>query len=628
MRIVFISSLLSFCVTVSLAQLTSPETYGIQSPGKNAYKDCKEFYLAAAAIPKEVRVSPKVIDDSLYLLLPDPIWVNTLITAKKDGLAIDLVSKDQFSCLNPLPFAKSSIHRGYLLPPIYKNEIANKMVSHPGNYWSINMGAIPAQFKKEDTEFNYLVIKDKNRCHYSNVINLDFHGWGLLKTGLYYDTLTRDQLKNKFKEVSKSIVFSIPFEKDKVQYKNEDIKPLHDSINMTDYAIKSITIKAYTSVEGSYERNLLLQNQRAQSIVNALQSYQSEKIESTVSAEENWVEFLSDISGTSYSSFLSLSKVEIKEKFKSTDLLNKLEPVLRKHRKALVELTMEKRLSYQESNPKALKQFFEENIAKHNIDEALYLQSIIFYKIKKEEIPERFLTELEIPESIECSGLLINNAAFLYDNNDSDVFEGIAAFKKLETLFPKNKKIKYNLCALKLRAWLQTELLAGQDDLRKEIEALRKLGVPDLLIRRLLINHSIITSEIKLKQKDYFAKDKAVQFIYTSYLPLKLNDVDLLSMAKYFATYSKFNWAVQILLPRVNSISVSEDLLFYYLNLTIYDPKYTANRNYRTTMLNGVSRNKDRFCSLFNSVSEGGVSFQLLEDVFLKKTFCENCSKN
>jgi hypothetical protein len=623
---IIITMLLSVYVVNSLAQLTNNETYGIDNPGKNRDKVCRGFYQAYNTLPKEVRVTPVARGDSAHLLFPDPIWITTLIDSKKDGLAIDLVTKQQFACDNPLPLAKSDIHQGYLLSPLYKNEIMQKMVRHPKGYWSINLGAIPPQFKGEDAELNYLLIKDKNKCYYSTAVNVDFHGWGLLKTGLYYDTLTRDQLKNKFKEVSKVIVFSIPFEKDKAEYKKEDIKPLSDSLNMTDYAIKSITIKAYTSVEGSYERNLSLQNQRAQSMVNALQSYQSEKIESTVSAEENWVEFLSDIATTGYSNFLSMSKVEIKEKLKSTELLSKLEPVLRKHRKAIIEIAMEKRLSYQESNPAALKKFFQENITNHNIDEALYLQSILFYKIKKEEIPEKILNELEIPESIEYSGLLINNIAFLYEEDDSNVFEGISAFKRLEVLFPKNKKIKYNLCALKLRAWLRTELVAEQEELRKEIESLRKIGVPDNLVRRLLINHSIITSEIKLRQKDYVGKDRAVQFIYQSYVPLKLNDADLLSMAKYFATYSKFNWAIQILMPRVNSITVSEDLLFYYLNLTIYDPKFTANKGYRTTMLNGLSRNKKRFCSLFNSVSQGGISFQLLEDKFLKKTFCENCN--
>lgn len=289
---------------------------------------------------------------------------------------------------------------------------------------------------------------------------------------------------------------------------------------------------------------------------------------------------------------------------------------------------MEKRLSYQESNPVELKKYFKENIEKHNIDEALYLQKIIFFKMKKEEIPERYITELEIPETIEYGRLLINNVAYQFENDYDHTFEAIANFKKLEVLLPKSKEIKYNLAVLKMRGWLRTELLEERIDLRKEIEGLRGFGIADPLVRRLLINYSIILSEIKMRQKDYAGKDKALQFIYNTYSPLKLKDADLVNIAKYFSFYSKFDWSIQILMQRVNTISASDDLLFYYLNLTIYNPKYTSNKFYRTTLLNAASRGNQRFCSLFDSIDNGGISFQLLSDPYLKKTFCENCSRS
>ncbi len=625
---ILISILLLFISITGHSQLTNNETYGLQNPGKDIARGCKDFFNALSLLPKEVRASPKIIGDSIYIILPDPIWINSLITSKKDGLAIDLVSQELFTCNNSLPFAKSPIHKGYLLPPKNKNEIEQKTFFHPDGYIAINMGIVPPQFKNKDIEANYLVIKDKSVCYYTNVVNLDFSGWELLKTGLYYDTLTRDQLKGRFKDINKSLVFTIPFEKDKFQYKREDIKPLYDSLNMTDYTIKSIRIKAFTSVDGQLERNLVLQNQRAESIVKALQSYQNEKMESSIYADENWVEFLSDISNSPYSNFLSLSKNDIKEKLKSQDLLNKLEPLLSRHRKAIVELELEKRLSYQESNPVELKKYFKESIEKHNIDEALYLQKIIFFKIKKEEIPERFITELEIPETIEYGRLLINNAAYQFESDYDHTFEAIANFKKLEVLLPKSKEIKYNLAVLKMRGWLRTELLEDRIDLKKEIEALRGFGIVDPLVRRLLINYYIILSEIKMRQKDYIGKDKALQFIYNTYSPLKLKDADLVNLAKYFSFYSKFDWSIQILMPYVNTISASDDLLFYYLNLTIYNPKYTSNKFYRTTLLNAASRGKQRFCSLFNSIDSGGITFQLLSDPYLKKTFCENCPRS
>jgi hypothetical protein len=107
-----------------------------------------------------------------------------------------------------------------------------------------------------------------------------------------------------------------------------------------------------------------------------------------------------------------------------------------------------------------------------------------------------------------------------------------------------------------------------------------------------------------------------------------LNDSDLVNLSKYFSHYSKFDWARKSLEPRVKAIDASEDLIFYYLNLTIFDKRFTTGPSYRTTMLNAVNGNRLRFCALFNSAEEGGISFQLLDNDFLKKTWCESCGKS
>jgi hypothetical protein len=75
----------------------------------------------------------------------------------------------------------------------------------------------------------------------------------------------------------------------------------------------------------------------------------------------------------------------------------------------------------------------------------------------------------------------------------------------------------------------------------------------------------------------------------------------------------------------VKSIDVDEDLLYYFINLTIIDDKLTSNDDYRTVLLNAINMNKDRFCKLFNAVEDGGVTFQLLENEYLLQIYCENC---
>lgn len=81
--------------------------------------------------------------------------------------------------------------------------------------------------------------------------------------------------------------------------------------------------------------------------------------------------------------------------------------------------------------------------------------------------------------------------------------------------------------------------------------------------------------------------------------------------------------AAKLLGKKARTIDIDEDLLFYYLNLTLVNKTLTKKLDYRTIMLNAINMNKTRFCNLFNSVENGGVTFQLLEDDYLRKTFCE-----
>ena len=74
------------------------------------------------------------------------------------------------------------------------------------------------------------------------------------------------------------------------------------------------------------------------------------------------------------------------------------------------------------------------------------------------------------------------------------------------------------------------------------------------------------------------------------------------------------------------TIEVDEDLLFYYLNLTIINKELTQSSDYRIIMLNALNMNQERYCKLFNPYGEGGVTFQLLEDEYLRNTYCENCN--
>ncbi|MBL4569262.1 MAG: hypothetical protein JKY69_06365 [Flavobacteriaceae bacterium] len=178
---------------------------------------------------------------------------------------------------------------------------------------------------------------------------------------------------------------------------------------------------------------------------------------------------------------------------------------------------------------------------------------------------------------------------------------------------------------MKFKIWKYNVKPVDEINFEKEILSLEKNNISQVLIKRMLVNYHIIKTEKRMRKRDYKSKEKSVKYIVANYKKFPFSNYDYLSLAQFLSYYENVDLAVALLDKKVRNINVDENLLFYYLNLTIINKKLTMGLDYRTMMLNAVNRNKLRFCNLFNSMSKDGVTFQLLEDEYLRKTYCENC---
>lgn len=605
----------------------SQNHYDIIFPN-NAERNQKcQYYLSAfKQKPKEVKFGIKRENNKLYFEINNKKWLTQLIKSSGDGIAVDIVSKTIYSCEEE--YFSSQI-KGMLLKPVYAKELLRGLKPTSNNRFRTLVGTIPEGLLKDDLEFNILFLSNKNLCQYYNIYNLESYPWDLLDMGVYLDSLTYKTQKiaaskDKFITKYKTFKFTIPFEKNKAEYSPEDIKPMYDSLQLTDYDIKKINIKAYASVEGSEERNLELQQQRANSIATSLQSFQKPNIVTEISSSENWVEFLNDISKTTYKDFKNLSKKEIKNKLVG-NTSKELEVYLKNHRKAVITLELDKKDKYKEMSISKLVTLFNQSIIDDKLEDALVIQNSIFEKVKEAVSPDA-LNQMNIPKQLKYVTLLNKNSVFKYL---LDVRNGLIVYnelKALEKLDPKNKRIKYNLTVLKFTIWRYNWLQIKESDFKSEITNLQKYGIKKPLIDRMFVNFHIVKAEKNMRERKYAEKDKSVDFILETYKNFLLSDYDYLSLAQFLTFYSKTEDAAELLDEKARSITIDEDLLFYYLNLTLIDKNSTNSDEYRTIMLNAINQNKERFCKLFDPSLEGGVTFQLLENKYLKKTYCENCN--
>lgn len=620
-----------FCVLLFLNFSFSQNTYDIVFPDKDKDEKCKVCIQVFNNKPEGVEFSIVRENSNLFFQVNNYDWFNSLFYGSKDGIAIDIVLKNKYDC--KLETIENKQIRGFLLKPMYSDALKTGLKLNNNGVYQVNIGKIPDNFLNKDLEYNILFLSNKNLCRYYVIYDLKSYTWDLLDMGMYLDNITYNPKKiqalgeEDYLFKNKTLKFVIPFKKNKITYSQEDIRPIYDSLSLTDYNIKSIKVNAYASIEGITERNIELQQKRAKGVLDALQSFQKSTIETEVTSSENWVEFFNDIEGTKYENLKELTKMGVRRKI-AGQLSKEMEPIFNNHRKAVLELELLTKDKYNTEPIENLLAKFNTLIAENNFEkpeEVKVIQKSIFEKLKGKQDASEFIIKMNVPKEPKYIDVLINNAAFKYmaDYRYAAIVHN--EFLELEKMAPNNTAIKYNLVALKLKLWLYDSLDISEADLLAEINGLKEYGVSKDLISRMLVNFQIIIAGKFIEQGDYTSKDNSVDYVNNNFKKFSLSNNDYLNLAQFFNDYNEVGMALALLEEKAKSIDIDEDLLFYYLNFTLIDRDLTEKKSYRSVMLNAINVNKTRFCNLFNSTEHGGVTFQLLADDYLRTTYCENC---
>lgn len=241
------------------------------------------------------------------------------------------------------------------------------------------------------------------------------------------------------------------------------------------------------------------------------------------------------------------------------------------------------------------------------------------------KLPLDYINKLEVPRSKEFSPVLNDREVYKYLLKATTEYEALDNFLTLRQLDPENGRINYNICALRFFTWQYGNDTTVIIPLFKDINALAKQGIDTSLIKRMLINYYILKSEDQNRVYNYDGKDSSLNCIHELYEGLTLNDEDIYSLAKYYAFYAHSDWAEEIIEPRIDKVDISEDLVFYYINLQFYHPMIYGSDDFNKAVLNGINLNRQRFCNFFLPNDKGGASMQLLMYEELKGMYCAEC---
>lgn len=593
---------------------------------------CANTQKIISEMPKEVLFGIQINSNGeVYFSMSDKVWFDKIFRGNSFGVSIDIISKARYNCtidfkdINGIPI-------GIVLPATYKNQLLENSLELVEGSIFTKIGNIPTSLVGKEIEANIIILNGTYICYYTNFVDIDRSLWQLLPMGFYTDSLLNEYtdpttLEKDFFTYNKKIYLEIPFSKGSSAFDSLYLKKYYDSLNLSSSNIKKIEIRAYSSIEGTEEINKQLMAKRAESMIVALKKYQPFISRINIVTAENWLDFFRDIKGSEFESFEGQSKLEIKKRLNDPKLILEIEPILSNHRKAVAILYLENKSLFGSDNDSSLLKQFEAATTSKEITKAQVILKEISDRIADKRLPLEYITRIEVPMAKEYFPLLNDREVYKYllkATDEYETFENLIEIRKIDST---NGKLNYNICVLRFFLWQYGNDSSSKAILHKEIHKLSTQGIPTTLVERMKINYYILKGEDQMKALDYDGKDSSLNEIRNIYEKIDATDEEIYSLAKYYSFYSHRDWAEEMIGPRIANINVSENLVFYYLNLLFFQPYTYDSDEFKNAALNAINLNTKRFCNFFRPINSGGASMQLLEYEEIRSLYCSECRK-
>lgn len=574
----------------------------------------------------------KVENGKIYLEYANLKDLKRLLKKTKDGLAVDIVQRSQYEKENYNIVDNNLLNKGIMQKVITKDQVFSKNLIKPDpkakkkvkiNKLKIEMG----KFNPKITgpyELNLIIVQDGHVCR---TVTRSYLEKGDQESSTPVGIIPADStvgLKPAFEPKSESSIlnFTIPFEKNKSEFKPEDVAPFIKALNEPDFVIDGLYIYAYSSIEGDAGANAKLQRKRAESVTKVLQSMQQNKITPNIETKDSWALFELEMEDGKYADLVKMGKDKAIKKINSDKaLLTELEPVLAKQRFA--QMVMD--VTYDISGDKEQKfttVSFNRAIKANKMPQAYKIMEYAFAQKMAKKYTDDVLDSLKVPDSPAFVNIMNNKAYYNYLSNSSIADEDdYAEFKRLEKIDPTNDVVRFNriFCSIKLDSTIGTK--EQQAKMQQEIDALYKTKIKKKTIDGLNIEWQFKIIEALDTIDDAEPQIEAcINKIKGFYNFKEASWQNALKLAYVFTRGKDYKFSASVLEPFLKVPNVSEDLLFSYISIASHLPEKFYSRTFSDALHKAKEKNPERYCRLFG---EPFMSFQVLDNPNAKKDYRE-----
>lgn len=604
--------------------------HGLKPADVKTCKKCEKFN-NIEALQKGLYVK----DGMIYFKYDDLKALKKIMKGPKDGIAVDVVRKIQYPCVGANIIDNRNPIKGIPTKKLWSSKMFKKNLitdkKEAKSKIDVLVGKFPKKLldlKEDEYELNLIIIQDKVICRnihpyfdlsgdveYSNPIDLLADTVTFGNSGDYVPTATSTKLS-----------FKIPFEQAKYTYEKEDIEPFLNALKEPEFTIDELTIKAYSSIEGSEAQNEMLQNKRAQSIVNALNSRQKSIIKKTnIETGENWDEFVRDVSGTEFSNIAEMDIKQAQAYIKDNGLAGKLEKILKNHRYASLDMDITYEIDGANEQAYVVK-MFNNAIKDYDKVKALAIQKYIFKKVVAGDYNAEAVSGMEIPESSNYAGLLMNKLWLQKFVANEDISE--ESCKRVDELYkldPSNIYIRFNQLYCNF-IYAKVDDIQKIEEIQKTIDALYETALTKETVDMLNLEYQFTVLE-SLKQMDTRPEEKFQETLERIKSIVNLEESNWqnsLKLAYIFMRQEDFNYAAELLEPFVQKKKVFEELVYLYLSLCSRSPERITSNKFVSATKRAYKLNPERYCKLFDGSQ---FSIQVLENTIVKEHYCKTCNK-
>ncbi|WP_298893771.1 CAP domain-containing protein [uncultured Psychroserpens sp.] len=556
-----------------------------------------------------------IVNDEVIFSYHNLEIIQEIFKSAKDGLAIDLVTRDQLVCGQENKLDASSIYEGVLLKPKYRDEIFAGNTAQNPKRLVVVLGKVPEHLKNETLSPNLILIKDGKKCSYAVPSNIPSRRYNLrpIEPEVFIPGVA-------LKTEGVHGIFEVRFD-----FESGKTKPLSNpKIDIDKGNIHSIDIKSFTSVDGNSKANHLLHTKRANYIHDFLnKNLGLSKIPININAKENWELCFYHLELLGLDHTLGQNKEVIKT-YIQNNLDDKWEESLSLQRQS--KAIIYTKGTWNKDDDLHLNNNLIDALLNQNYDLANQVLADMYFEVNsdlflnEEFIHDKLFNKQELVQNV--SALLLKNINFYA--TDNVVFFVRNWLSKSHLLSEEAQKNLLNLYTITSRKLLRNWDSSIEDFSKvmhpEKVEPLFENYKNQNKVNPLFLNFHMSSIEY-FGQINYSPKiDESFDFITNYFKSVSKNIKDDTDLSLFFNSWSMYTMTIERLLERFEDGKLDEESSFVLIKTFVAN-----NKDYNAEVLldihkKTISFNKDRWCRWIDR------DFQNLRDDGVKNLFCKTCN--